>query len=201
MGDVSKWTLLGGVVIAGLLYTGCTLTRAGYQSPKYVVKGRLGDVEIRDYGRMVLAQTPSRLATEGRDGGFKRLFRYISKGNASAQALPMTTPVLYRGSGEAEAMAFVLPPGEASGQASGEAPSPLDGAVQIVTREGGCFAVLRIRGGRGAVARQRGMETVVEALKDSGWRLEGEAEFAVYDPPWIPAFLEKNEVVWRITQR
>lgn len=197
MSEFSKWALLGGVLIAGLLYTGCTLTRAGYQSPKYAVKGKLGKVEIRDYGEIVLAQTPSRLATEGRDGGFMRLFRYISKGNASARALPMTTPVFYRGSGEAEAMAFVLP----SGGSSLEAPPPLDGAVQIVTREGGCFAVLRMQGGRGAGARQRGRETVVEALKGSEWRLEGEAEFAFYDPPWIPSFLEKNEVVWRITHR
>jgi hypothetical protein len=197
MSEFFRWTLLGGILTAVLLYTGCTLTRAGYQSPKYVLKGKLGKVEIRDYGEMVLAQTPSRLATEGRDGGFKRLFRYISKGNASARALPMTTPVFYRRSGEAEAMAFVLP----SGGTSLEAPSPLDGAVQIVTREGGCFAVLRMQGGRSAGARQRGQEAVVEALQGSEWQLEGEAEFAFYDPPWIPSFLERNEVVWRITRR
>lgn len=188
---------MGGVLIAGLFYAGCTMTRAGYQSPPYAVKAQFGKVEIREFGEMVLAQTPSRLSSEGRDGGFMRLFRFISKGNAATQALPMTTPVLYRGPGEAQSMAFVMP----SGMPAARVPAPLDRDVQIVTREPGCFAVLRIRGGRGARAREQARDSMRDALKDAEWVLEGEPEFAFYDPPWIPSFLKKNELVWRVARR
>ena len=173
------------------------MTRAGYQSPQYAVKAQFGKVEIREFGEMVLAQTPSRLSSEGRDGGFMRLFRFISKGNAATQALPMTTPVLYRGPGESPSMAFVMP----SGMPAARVPAPLDRDVQIVTREPGCFAVLRIRGGRGARARELARDSMRDALKDAEWVLEGEPEFAFYDPPWIPSFLEKNELVWRVVRR
>lgn len=197
MSELTRWSLLGGALVAGLIFAGCSLTRAGYESPKYALRQRLGRVEIREYPDLVLAETPSRLASEGRDGGFMRLFRFISKGNAGAQALPMTTPVFYRGAGEAQSMAFVMKPGVSMEKV----PAPLDGAVRINKRESGLFAVLRMRGARVGRVQQEAMEAVRSALKDSEWRLEGDPEFAFYDPPWIPSFLEKNELVWRVSRR
>jgi SOUL heme-binding protein len=195
--EFSKWTLLAGVIITGLVFAGCTLTRAGYQSPKYTVTERVGPVEIREYAEIVLAQTPAQLSQEGRDGSFTRLFRFISKGNARAQAIPMTTPVLYRGAGGSGAMAFVMP----SGVSNAEVPAPLDGAVEITRREGGLYAVFRMRNGRGVQMRERAVEALRRELAGSGWQFTGEPEFAFYDPPWIPWFLEKNELVWRVSRR
>jgi len=123
-----------------------------------------------------------------------RLFRFISKGNTNAKALPMTTPVLYRGSTETQSMAFVMP----LGLAEQDIPRPLDDGVKLKTREAGHFAVLRMRGGRGEDSRTRALERLKAALKGSTWKVEGNPEFAFYDPPWIPSFLEKNEVLWRV---
>jgi hypothetical protein len=197
MSELTRWSLLGGAFLVGLIFAGCSLTRAGYESPKYALKAKLGRVEIREYPDLVLAETPSRHASEGRDGSFVRLFRYISKGNSGGQALPMTTPVFYRGAGETQSMAFVMKPGVPMEKV----PAPLDGAVRINKREAGSFAVMRMRGGRVRQAQQEAVEAVRGALKDSGWRLEGDPEFAFYDPPWIPSFLEKNELVWRVSHR
>jgi hypothetical protein len=126
-----------------------------------------------------------------------RLFRFITKGNASAQPIPMTTPVLYRGEGTAEAMAFVLP----ATMKTGEVPAPLDAAVQIQTRPAGTFATLRMRGRRQGKSREKALQEIKSVLEGSGWRVEGQPEFAFYDPPWIPWFLEKNEVLWRVERR
>ena len=197
MSDLPRWTLLGGIAVVALVGAGCAFTRAGYQSPKYSLKETLGEVEVREYPELVLAQTPSRLSSEGRDGGFRRLFRFISKGNARAQALPMTTPVFYRGVGEAQSMAFVME----SGASLEGLPAPLDEAVKLKRREAGTFAVLRLRNGRDERARAAAVEKMREKLKDSVWREEGNPEFAFYDPPWIPSFLERNELVWRVSRR
>lgn len=197
MSDFSRWALLGGVAMVTLVGTGCTLTRAGYESPTYSLKEKLGEVEVREYPQLVLAETPLRLSGEGRDGGFRRLFRFISKGNARAQALPMTTPVFCRGVGEAQSMAFVMK----SGASLEGMPAPLDEAVRLKRRESGTFAVLRLRKGRGDRARAEAVEKMREKLKDSHWREDGSPEFAFYDPPWIPSFLERNELVWRVSRR
>lgn len=191
-----KWTLLGSLVFGLLVLAGCSLTRAGYQSPRHSVKARLARVEIREYPALVLAQTPTRKEVEGKDGSFMRLFRFITKSNASAQAIPMTTPVLYRGEGTSEAMAFVLP----ASMKPAEAPTPLDPAVSIATRPAGTYATLRMKGRR-AKAREKALLELRTAVEGSGWQLEGEPEFAFYDPPWTPWFLEKNEVLWRVGRK
>ncbi len=192
-----KWALIGVPAAALLLFAGCSLTRAGYRSPKYTVKERLGRVEVREYPELLLAQTQTRRELEGKDGSFMRLFRFITKGNTAAQPIPMTTPVLYRGQGSSEAMAFVLP----DTMKLAEAPSPLDPTVKLETRKAGTYAVLRMKGPRRSNGREKAVAEIESALDSSGWRLDGAPEFAFYDPPWIPWFMEKNEVLQRVVRR
>jgi hypothetical protein len=109
----------------------------------------------------------------------------------------MTTPVLYRGEGSAEAMAFVLP----ATMKPGEAPTPLDPAVHIATRQAGTYAVIRMKGRRRSGGREKAVSEIESALEQSGWRQDGPPEFAFYDPPWIPWFMEKNEVLRRVVRR
>ncbi len=196
MNSELKWVLLGVPAAVILVLAGCSLTRAGYKSPVYTVRERLARVEVRDYQALVLAQTPTRKEVEGKDGSFMRLFRFITKGNASAQPIPMTTPVLYRGEGASEAMAFVLP----ASMKPGEVPAPLDAAVHIETRPAGTYATLRMRGRR-STGREKALSEIKSEVERFGWQLEGEPEFAFYDPPWIPWFMEKNEVLWRVVKR
>ncbi len=197
MNPLSKAVLLAGAALlcAGA-YAACSLTRAGYKAPSHVVRTRIGTLEIREYPALVLAQTPSKHSARGNDGSFMRLFRFIAKGNARQQAIPMTTPVLFRGVAEREAMAFVLP----EGVPLQDTPEPIDAAVKLEARDAGTFAVLRMKGGR-AFVRGEGERAVRAALEGSGWEPVGEPEFAFYDPPWIPRFLEKNEIQWRVRER
>ena len=197
MSPLVKWTLFGVPTVAVLVLAGCSLTRAGYKSPSYTVRAMLDRVEVRDYPALVLVQTSTRKEVEGRDGSFMRLFRFITKGNAAAQPIPMTTPVLYRGEGPSEAMAFVLP----ATMKPGDVPAPLDSAVQIQTRPAGTYATLRMSGRRRSAGREKALSEIRSAVERSGWQLEGEPEFAFYDPPWIPWFMEKNEVLWRIAKK
>lgn len=177
-----------------LVFSACTLTRAGYPSAGYAVRALQGRVEIREYPELMLAQTAAASESQGKDGSFRRLFRFIAKGNADAQAIPMTTPVLYRKVEAGERMAFVLP----LGMTSQTAPNPVDPSVELAARVAGTFASVRMRGGRTAAARAAAVGEIRAALDGSEWQLEGEPEFAYYDPPWIPAMFGKNEVIWRV---
>lgn len=197
MNPVLKWVVISVPASAILCLAGCSLTRAGYKSPRYTVKERLGRVEVREYPALLLAQTPTRREMEGKDGSFMRLFRFITKGNTAAQPIPMTTPVIYRGEGAAEAMAFVLP----ETMKAAEAPAPLDPTVKIETRQAGTYAVLRMKGPRRSKGREAAVAEIDAAVAQSGWRTDGPPEFAFYDPPWIPWFMEKNEVLQRVVRR
>jgi hypothetical protein len=109
----------------------------------------------------------------------------------------MTTPVLYRGEGPLEAMAFVLP----ATMKPGDVPAPLDPAVQIEIRPAGTYATLRMSGRRSSKGREKALSEIRLSVERSGWQLEGEPEFAFYDPPWTPWFMEKNEVLWRVVKK
>jgi hypothetical protein len=55
--------------------------------------------------------------------------------------------------------------------------------------------------GRRSKGREKALSEIRAEVEHSGWQLEGEPEFAFYDPPWIPWFMEKNEVLWRVVKR
>ena len=177
-----------------LWLSSCTLTRAGYQSAGYKVLEVRGGVEIREYRQLLLAQTPAAFDAQGKDGSFMRLFRFIGKGNSKSESIAMTTPVLYRKAAAGEFMAFVLP----ADMSNSTVPTPKDPSVKVEERAAGVFAAARMRGGRSAASRDAALAEIKAALVGSGWQFEGEAEFAYYDPPWIPAIWKKNEVLWRL---
>ena len=232
MSVIKNWGVLLALILLASCWAGCALTRAGYSSAPYTVSetvsetgaetgekhgsgktwqpgqtGQPGHIEIRKYPALVLVQTSSDASLNGKDGSFMRLFRYISKGNASSQKIAMTTPVLMRESplmresrnpalpeGAGASMAFVLP----AEMTREQAPAPADGAVRIETTEAGEYAALRTTGGRSLLARQRGLEEMRAILRNTKWSLVGEPIFASYDPPWIPVWFQRNEILWRV---
>lgn len=178
--------LLGLALLAGLVLAtvaGCQATRAGYETAPYRVLHKDGSVQVRAYPALQLVETPS-----GGDD-FMRLFRYISKDNADGRKIAMTTPVFMSGVGSPERkMAFVLP------ESLEQPPAPKDAQVRVNRTEPGTFAVLRFRGGQqgpdGPATRD-----LRAWLATRGVPALGDPRFAYFDPPWIPGFLRRNEVL------
>lgn len=181
---VSLCLLLG----LGFLWSGCALTRAGYESAPYRVLKKEGRMEIREYPAMQWVET-------GRGGDdFMRLFRYISKDNAAEEKIAMTTPVFMTGDATSEQrMAFVLPAQMA------QPPQPKQDSVKVRRVEPAIYAVLRFRGGQqgvhGEAARRLQDWMSLQQLP-----VKGSPLFAYFDPPWTPGFLRRNEVMIPTTQ-
>jgi DNA gyrase inhibitor GyrI len=182
--SASRVLLLAGLAgFALLVLAGCQATRAGYQTAPYRVIQREGRVEIREYPVLRVVET-----VQGGDD-FMRLFRYISRDNASNQKISMTTPVFMdrNPSGE-RTMAFVLPTTLTA------PPVPKSDRVALREISGGTFAVLRFRG------RQQGPDGEA-AGRLKAWLVAhpftalGAPRFAYFDPPWTPGFLRRNEVM------
>lgn len=176
-----------------------TTSRAGYESAEYRVIEKDGKIEIREYPDLMLASTQSKLDSQGRDGSFMRLFRYISGDNQEKQKIAMTTPVFMEGKtgGANVSMGFVMP----KEIAVEGVPEPKSDGVQIRKRDGGRFAVIRFSGRLNSTTTQKQEAKLREWMKAKGLEGVSVAESAGYDPPFTPGPLRRNEVLIRIQDK
>lgn len=184
-------------IIALLTYLGWKLTaRSAYETANYRVIETEGRFEIREYPDLTLASTSMQLESQGDDGSFMRLFRYISGANDQEQKIAMTTPVFMEtaASDDQGQMGFVLPK-EVSSQ---RVPKPSHQDVLIRQRSGGRFAAVRFAGRMSSESMTVAKRELRQWMNKRGLISDGDAESASYDPPWTPGPLRRNEAVIRI---
>lgn len=166
--------------------------RVGTEEPFYVAEARLGDVEIRRYGPRIAAQT----AVEGagqkaRSAGFRRLAGYIFGGNTRNTSIAMTAPIAQvRTTGGDSVIRFFMP----SKWSLELLPDPDDGLVTLVEVPGETCAVLRFSGDRSQQAVAARTEELLEALRSTDFKPDGDPVAWFYDPPWTVPFRRRNEV-------
>jgi hypothetical protein len=160
------------------------------ESPAYQVLTREGKFELREYPALTVVRTPM-----GNGNEFGRLFRYISGNNEDGQKIAMTTPVLIQHQGDKTGMSFIVPREVA---AAGRVPAPNDSTVGRDKFPGGRFAVLRFSGGRNERNEALSLAALRDWMKSQKLTSTGDPVFAYYDPPWIPGFMRRNEVLQRI---
>lgn len=183
--------------LLGFAMAAWTLTaRAGYESAEYRVVESDGAFEVREYPDLVLASTESELDSQGRDGSFMRLFRYISGNNETEQSIAMTTPVFMESEdGQPNvSMGFVMP----REVAEEGAPAPTGRAVEIRKREGGRFAVVRFAGQLNSKSARENEAKLRDWMTARGLKGSVASESAGYDPPFTPGPLRRNEVLIRL---
>ena len=184
-------------VVVALAYFGWKLTaRSAYESAAYTVLESDSPFEIREYPDLMMATTNMQFESQGDDGSFMRLFRYISGANDLEQKVAMTTPVFMEPEIQTTQgqMGFVIPK-EVTKQ---RVPEPSNDNVRIRKRAGGRFAVIRYPGRMNSEATEKAEEKLRKWMSDKGLIGDGDAEFAGYDPPWTPGLLRRNEVLIRL---
>ena len=183
------------------------------EKPDYEVVFKAGDVEYRQYAPYLVAET----VVQGRDDyqsagneGFRRLFRYITGGNRSQQDIAMTSPVAQAPAGEKIAMTA---PVQQTGAADGwrvafmlpkqftleTAPVPSDERVEVKRVPGRLMAVLRYSGRWTDKTFQKGKARLEKAIENAAVEPIGEMESALYDPPYKPPFMRRNEVMIEVS--
>jgi hypothetical protein len=107
------WWLLAvlAVVLIGAALWGPIVSNV--EQPKYTIVASSGNIEIRDYAPMIVAETQ---VTGERDEAINRGFRiiadYIFGNNAVAQKVPMTAPVTQQRSEKIAMTALVTQQGD-----------------------------------------------------------------------------------------
>lgn len=188
------------------LVAGCAAM--AYEQPKYDVVGSPPSFELRRYAPYSVVETAVRGEFDAaRDAAFRRLFAYITGSNrgqqkiemtipvvteSTSQKIEMTAPVLIASANEgATLMQFVLP----SRLSARTAPEPTDPQVKV--REvGEQWIAARTFSGRASEVNYRENEAaLLAAMREAGVTPLGEPRFAVYNGPFTPWFLRRNEVL------
>lgn len=201
-------TMLAGATVAATMLGAAVIYYFREKStpgPKYRVLSNEGDLEIRDYPPIVVAETvvhgPRKAALRQ---GFGILADYIFAKSRNGEALPMTVPVL-QDAGDPMAsdppvfddmveggwrMRFVMP----EGRTRGDLPEPPE-AVALVEIPARRVGAVRFAG----LADDDRLAEHEDRLR--GWlsrreeRVEAEPEYAFYNSPMIPPALRRSEVL------
>jgi effector-binding domain-containing protein len=179
------------------------------ESPKYTVIRKENQIEIRQYFGYIQAEVNIHGSTykTAIEDGFDILAGYIFGNNTSRQKVDMTTPVKVNQSekiamttpvtvkGDDEfTVAFIMP----SEYSLSTLPVPRDERIRFIPISAHKMATIRFSGFFNQENIQKNKERLREWMAETG--LEGDGDFIVagYNPPWIPGFLARNEVMIKV---
>lgn len=163
--------------------------------------------ELRYYQGHVLAETL--VEAEFKKAGnkaFRRLFRYISGDNQAAQKVSMTAPVGQVQSGQTIDMTAPVGQSKVQGQwaisfmlpakfSAQTAPQPTHPEVYIRAVPPRYMAAIRYSGFWSEARYREHLRLLEGWIADRGYQAIGEAVWARYNPPMLPWFLRRNEIL------
>lgn len=179
------------------------------EMPVYTVIEKKLEYEVRRYNSFIVAEVRREGSpAEAMSKGFNELFRYISGENVSAskismtapvfrseekggRKIPMTAPVLKEKQGESSIISFVMPPGSTLETL----PKPKNPAVTLRAVAPHMVAVITFSGYSTEEIIAEKTAILLNALQRDGLAVRSVPRIALYNPPWTPPFMRRNEVM------
>lgn len=195
------------VVLVGAALWGPIVSNV--EQPKYKVVESSGNIEIRDYAPMIVAEAEvSGDRREAIGKGFRIIADYIFGNNTAAQKVPMTAPVAQQvsekiamtapvtqqGEGNSWKVYFVMP----SNYTMDTLPKPNNRAVVLKEIPTKRYAAIRFSGMGGESSLRRHTMQLNEFLSAKKLMPLSAPTYAFYNPPWTLPFLRRNEVLVEI---
>ena len=187
--------IAGSVLILGGVISFFSFRFKGIETPNYKVIKMVGEVEIREYPQMILAQTKlggKRYESNG-NNGFGVVANYIFGGNQQQQKIAMTAPVIMNMSDTEASMSFVMP----SQYQLADLPSPNSTAVSLVSQDSMKLAVLRFGGFSSDEKIAKHAQILTQVLKENNIQTKGSLLYMGYNAPW-DVINRRNEVAFQI---
>jgi effector-binding domain-containing protein len=203
--------LIATVLLLGAVGAFIAVLRGGkmaYESPRYEIVERMDGLEVREYEPYLVAETrvQGTLETAGNQG-FRILAAYIFGNNQGKQRIAMTSPVSQEGA-EGSKIAMTAPvtqervgaefvirfmmPSELS---LSTLPTPNDRRIEIREIPARRLAAIRYSGRWTKERYEVYLTKLRETLRRNGYEPVGEPLWARYNPPFMPWFLRRNEIL------
>lgn len=177
------------------------------EEPQYQVLEQTGGFELRQYQPYIVAETlVEGDFTEVGNEGFRRLFDYIQGKNRPQKHIPMTAPVTQEAASEKIPMTAPVGQEKAAGKwritfvmpasyTIATLPEPLDPRIKLTEIPGRLMAVHRYSGTWSRKRYEAKEVQLREFIKEKGLKAVGEPLWARYNPPLMPWFLRRNEIM------
>jgi hypothetical protein len=179
------------------------------ETPKYSVSRKQNEIEIRQYPGYIQAEVnvDDKNYKSAIEKGFNLLAGYIFGNNISRQKIEMTTPVQ---ASQSEKIAMTTPVTVTGASTFSVAfimpaeytletlPQPKDDRVRFTQLPPRSMAAIRFSGYFWQETIEKNKQRLGHWLKEQGLETEGDFIVAGYNPPWVPGFLARNEVLIQI---
>ena len=182
-------------------------SRAKYAEQPYLISKKSDSIEFRHYEPFVVAEVlvyGDRQAAASE--GFRLLFDYISGGNAQQEKIPMTIPVFQEliafepnASDESQtlwAFRFVMP----SEKHLQNLPAPQNDRIHFKQMTGFNVVAMRFSGSSASdnLTAHKNKLDVWTIQEKTPLTPNTHEIYALYNAPFTPSFLKRNEVMFRI---
>ncbi|MBN2256586.1 MAG: heme-binding protein [Anaerolineaceae bacterium] len=179
------------------------------ETPDYSVIRKENAIELRQYPAYIKAETTiiDKTYRKAIFKGFKILAGYIFGNNIKTEKIAMTTPeqvsqsqkiamtkpVTISGDGN-YTVAFIMP----SEYTLETLPIPREGAIRFTKVPPHTMAAIHFSGYFQGARIKNGRQRLSAWLEKEGLETQGDFIVAGYNPPWVPGFLARNEVMIEI---
>ena len=198
---------LAGFALLGVSSLLVVKSAMAIEKAKYTVLEKEDGFEIRKYDPQIVAETfvEGDLEKAGNDG-FRRLYAYISGENTKKQSISMTAPVSQETGSKKIAMTapvkqekkdnrwritFLMP----AEYTLETLPEPNDTRVRLTEESGRLMVAVKYSGTWSEEGYEKNRALLEEYIQKRGLTQTGEPVWARYDPPFMPWFLRRNEVL------
>jgi hypothetical protein len=179
------------------------------ETPKYSILRKQNEIELRQYSGYIQAEVSvvEKDYKSTIEKGFNVLAGYIFGNNVTRKKIEMTTPVQASQSQKIAmttpvtvtgddnfTVAFIMP----SEYTLETLPIPKDGRIHFTLIPAHQMAAIRFSGYFQKEKIRKNTERLSLWLQEQGLEKEGDYIVAGYNPPWIPGFIARNEVLIRI---
>lgn len=180
------------------------------EKAKYQVVESDKNFELRQYAPRIVAQTFVAGDFEAVGNvGFRRLYDYINGKNIKNRKISMTTPVTQEAESEKIAMTAPVTQEKSQGRwritfvmpteyTMQTLPRPLDELVQLIEEPGYLMATIRYTGTWSQKRFEKNKALLQAEIAKRGFSAVGQPVWARYDPPFMPWFLRRNEILVRV---
>lgn len=178
------------LLLIGLVMLLFSFKTGEIEMPQYTVIKTYNEVEIRQYPKMVVAQTtlPDTAMDKNMNNGFRTIAGYIFGGNDSNQKIAMTAPVVMT-MGDTATMYFVMPKQYKKDQL----PKPTSSKVKILEEGEKVLAVITFGGFSSAEKVALYREKLESVLNQHQLKTVGPYLYMGYNAPW-DLINRRNEV-------
>jgi len=192
------------VTITTLLLAGNVMA---VEEAKYSVLRQEDGFELRQYESHILAETTvDKEFEDAGNEGFGRLFKYISGNNKQQQKVAMTSPVGQEPSSQKIAMTSPVGQHKQDGKwvvsfmmpasfTLETTPEPKDTNVSIREVPARLIAAIRYSGVWSEKSYRRNLAKLQDWTASNRLTPVGEPTWARYNPPFMPWFLRRNEIL------